>query len=510
MVGNDSILGNNFLRSDIISSTNFEFNIKSNKGLNLGIDSSFNISNDTTGAFLYNKNSSGDIDFRFKRVDSLDYNTVVRVTGRQNGRVGINKPNPQKELDIVGSIQVSEDIFGKNILVNENVEIRGKILVENGIEFSESANIDKGKITNVNDIVPRSFADLGTTDAKWSTLYVERIGTPTDLPLIYGNFVANQIVVGGTGKTQLTDNITANTTTITVKSTAGFIPNGKLIIDNEEISYTSKTSTEFQNCSRGQNNTSASSHSKDTLVLQKAGSFGIIDGVSRGLSNPITLSTSTDSDIEFFDQATNLPSIAFQDAGQSKIIKTKLSPDFIRSKTARSFMKNNDFILVQDGSPPYDYYKLNKSSLADNIPTIHIGTILLFTGKIENIPDGYYLCDGSELVQTFNQKLFNVIGYRFRAKLDLPSADGDTPTFCLPDLRGSVPNFSANQVLKGISYIITELGQGTNWTALGYRGTPAVNIIFTANWEGNIHPGTGTGRAILADGLHYIIFNGNI
>lgn len=510
IVGDTVVLGNNFLRSDVISTTNFEFNVRSNKGLNLGPDASFNIANDNTGAFLYNKNSDSDIDFRFKRADSTDSQTVVRITGRSNGRVGINKTNPQEVLDVTGNIQATGNFLGTNLVASGNIELGGKITITNNIEFATSPNINIGKITNVNDILPRDGADLGAEDSKWGTIYIDRIGSPQQFPLIYGNIVANQLVVGGSGRTQLKADLNTTAVTILVESTADFPANGTLIIDNEEIAYTSKLSDRFTGVTRG---SPAVNHSNGTFVFLKVGTqqnFGTIDGLSRGLSSPVTFTTSTDSDIVFEESVTGSTSISFQNAGQLKTIKTKLNNNFITSKTVANIVKNEDLFLIQD---PLDnaYYKINKTTLSNSLPTIPIGTIILWTGSLANIPAGYYPCDGRELIKTFDQKLFNVIGYRYRAEADLPSAGGTVDTFCLPDLRSSVPNFYANQLMKGLSYAITDLGT-TNWATLGYTGlaAPVVNTVFLATWTGNTHPGTGTGRARLADGLHYLIFTGNL
>jgi microcystin-dependent protein len=57
---------------------------------------------------------------------------------------------------------------------------------------------------------------------------------------------------------------------------------------------------------------------------------------------------------------------------------------------------------------------------------IPIGTIQAFA--MEKVPDGWLVCDGTELGIEAKQELFNVIGNAF-------GGDG-VKTFCLPDLRG--------------------------------------------------------------------------
>lgn len=63
--------------------------------------------------------------------------------------------------------------------------------------------------------------------------------------------------------------LTAAATTITVDSTSGFSPSGRIIIDSEVISYTNLTTTTFRGCSRGLEETTAASHSDDATVTER-------------------------------------------------------------------------------------------------------------------------------------------------------------------------------------------------------------------------------------------------
>ena len=49
-------------------------------------------------------------------------------------------------------------------------------------------------------------------------------------------------------------------TTITAVSTSGFSATGTICIDNEAISYTGVTGTDFTGCTRGANNSTAATH----------------------------------------------------------------------------------------------------------------------------------------------------------------------------------------------------------------------------------------------------------
>lgn len=65
---------------------------------------------------------------------------------------------------------------------------------------------------------------------------------------------------------QLNGALTYNATTITVDDTAKFPEQGRLRIENEEITYTGKTPTTFTGCTRGSRGTIAVAHSDNTAV----------------------------------------------------------------------------------------------------------------------------------------------------------------------------------------------------------------------------------------------------
>lgn len=87
---------------------------------------------------------------------------------------------------------------------------------------------------------------------------------------------------GGMAATRLTANIDNNDTRI-YADTTGFLEADVIFIQGEEIPYSSKTATYFDNCLRGYNATDAASHSKgDTAytrgsdILNSAFGFNII------------------------------------------------------------------------------------------------------------------------------------------------------------------------------------------------------------------------------------------
>ena len=78
-------------------------------------------------------------------------------------------------------------------------------------------------------------------------------------------------IVFGTATNQLNGSINNAVTTITVDDTTAFTAAGNILIDSENISYTSKNSTQFLGCTRGLSGTgsgAAASHADNAIVTQ--------------------------------------------------------------------------------------------------------------------------------------------------------------------------------------------------------------------------------------------------
>ena len=78
-------------------------------------------------------------------------------------------------------------------------------------------------------------------------------------------------IVFGTATNQLDGAINDSVTTITVDDTTAFSAAGNILIDSENISYTSKNSTQFLGCTRGLSGTgsgAAASHADNAIVTQ--------------------------------------------------------------------------------------------------------------------------------------------------------------------------------------------------------------------------------------------------
>ena len=98
---------NNFLRSDVISSTDYQLNIRNNSGISIGTESDFKVFYTTESAKLYNSVYRSGIDLQVKNSNGV-IKTVLRIKGDETGeRVGINTLAPTQALDVTGNILAS-------------------------------------------------------------------------------------------------------------------------------------------------------------------------------------------------------------------------------------------------------------------------------------------------------------------------------------------------------------------------------------------------------------------
>lgn len=112
------------------------------------------------------------------------------------------------------------------------------------------------------------------------------------IDLAYGQFIQN-------GETALTGDITNNSTTpIPVSSTANFSNSGYIIIEQEVIQYTGKTSTTFTGITRGVKGTTNVSHNTGAAVTEAAttaaGVAASINYDTTAFSNKISVENATE------------------------------------------------------------------------------------------------------------------------------------------------------------------------------------------------------------------------
>ena len=92
--------------------------------------------------------------------------------------------------------------------------------------------------------------------------------------LFTGATMLSAIMEGGGGvlAIELETTIDADATTVEVASTTDFLSSDYIIIGNEKIRYTNTTATDFTGCTRGYDDTTATSHVAGTMVYSPEGS----------------------------------------------------------------------------------------------------------------------------------------------------------------------------------------------------------------------------------------------
>jgi microcystin-dependent protein len=122
--------------------------------------------------------------------------------------------------------------------------------------------------------------------------------------------------------------------------------------------------------------------------------------------------------------------------GQSSLgiatFTTTINQNFISNKTTVDDSLLSDTLLVYRAGS-VNLVKMTKETLLKHVATVPVGAIMPYAGTI--VPDGYLLCDGSEVRTSEYSALYGVIGYTYKSATLLQGI----ATFALPDLRGRFP-----------------------------------------------------------------------
>jgi hypothetical protein len=159
-----------FLRTDTVNTTDFGINIRNNSGITLGIDGTFNISNTSTAAKIYNSAAGSSLDLQTNR-NGIPA-TILRVV---DNRVGINKAVPDQALDVDGNIALSGSLIVTNTTVSTNLS-NGSIRTLGGVSITKNLlvgdGIDVTGILQTNNIQPKTtdIYDIGTGLRRWNTV----------------------------------------------------------------------------------------------------------------------------------------------------------------------------------------------------------------------------------------------------------------------------------------------------------------------------------------------------
>ena len=192
IVGTATISSSNFLRSDVISTTNFGLNVRNNAGISVGGDLALSIGIENNGAVFYNKISGSSIDFKLK--SGTTNTTVLRVDSNQ--RVGVNKTNPDEAFDVAGNIKTNGKLL---VTGTENATnlTTGSINTLGGASITKSLRIGEGVHvignSQLQNVLPQadSTYDLGSNAIRWSNVYADNINSTSFVGNLTGFVTGN-------------------------------------------------------------------------------------------------------------------------------------------------------------------------------------------------------------------------------------------------------------------------------------------------------------------------------
>lgn len=214
-----------FLRSNIVNTTEEGFNIRSNAGLTLGVDGTFEISNTSTAAKIYNKSVGSSLDLQVNRNGIRT--TILKVV---DDKVGINKAVPETALDVDGEISVSGALLVNNTTESTNFS-NGSIQTLGGISITKNLLVGQGAditgVTQVNNIQPKTtdLYDSGTELKRWKTVRAKTIIAESIQGVLDGSISGNA-------------NTATNLKNVTTFQLSGDVSSPPIQFDGQVGSYT--------------------------------------------------------------------------------------------------------------------------------------------------------------------------------------------------------------------------------------------------------------------------------
>lgn len=313
IISGNTIPSGNFLRSDIVNQTNFAFNIANNEGINLGINNEFTVAVEGTNSVIKNNVSGSAIDIK-TRLGGL-FSTVVTIDA--NKKVGINKSNPDTELEVVGDVKIT-------VPVSDGT--KGRLIVTNTTDSNKFA--DSGAIISYGGLGVSASTTIGTN------LYMINAEN--------GYIEANKLVplrdadeVGGT----------------------------QSYIGTENLRFNSIYAKRFYGDFEGNVTGSVTGRSGSANRLAKSSAFSFI------------------GDVEIDAESNNNESsVSFTGTGEGVVFPVTVSKDFIAGKEEVITTQGDDELLLGRVREDIGIKKITVNNLLSSVPIMPIGTIVPFAG----------------------------------------------------------------------------------------------------------------------------------
>lgn len=508
IVGNAVVPASNFLRGDVVSTTNYALNIRNSTGLRVGDSLETTLTSTTTGkTYLSNKTADSAIYLRPSNSSSLPVEVLI-VTG--GGQVGINK-NPglfpdavtTAHVDIAGNMLINGVIKSTNTtnsssITTGSLQLAGGVGIEKnlnvGANVDIAGHITVGTVSGGLVINPRTNeahdigadpAIIGAGNKRFRAIYAKDFKGD----VFTGSFVGN-----------VTGNVTGsarNLSSNTIFKLSGDV-SSSLIEFNGAAPKPTRTITRAQRTgSTARVFTGAVDHqfqvnwfvdvnvpsnSNYNVTNQPITNIGL-DGTHGYWFEYSTVTIGTIA-------AANLSGTANVKSGGQFV--TTLSDNIISDKTQVVDSLDSDFFLVYRASLSPGLRKINKATLFSTAGLVPTGSVFPFAGT--TVPAGYLLCDGSEQNQSTYPELFTAIGYTYKAQVLLSGYN----TFALPDLRGRVA--IGNELMDNANTVSVQ----TSATSVTRTAITAVGAIATTFVMSNTNIVNGpfqAGKVLTGHGL---------
>jgi microcystin-dependent protein len=190
-INGTTIPASRFLRTDVVNTVEQAFNVRSDSGIFLGIDGTFNISNSTASAKFYNSSAGSAIDFQLN--DSGIPSTILRII---DGKVGINNVSPTERLEIDGNTKINgqlviTDTTATTNLGNGSVRIAGGVAISKNLLVSDIVRFE-GELfaTDITPQITDTF-QLGTSNRRWNVIHTKALFADTISGVLSGSISGN-------------------------------------------------------------------------------------------------------------------------------------------------------------------------------------------------------------------------------------------------------------------------------------------------------------------------------
>lgn len=186
-VGGVEVPAGNFLRTDVVNTTDFNLNVRNNLGITIGVDGTFSLTASEGSSKIYNSSPGSSLDLQINR-DGIP-TTVLRVL---DNKVGINKDVPDVELDVDGDLATSGSILVNNTTESLNlnsgsIRTLGGMAVQKNLLVGNSLEIIGSSVFRNAEPKFDKQNDLGADDKRWKTVYADRVDAVTIRGSISGN-----------------------------------------------------------------------------------------------------------------------------------------------------------------------------------------------------------------------------------------------------------------------------------------------------------------------------------